>query len=576
MEQTILFNFKQLFRQKWFYAALLFAAAIFFINLGADGIYAAQEGRSAIIARQMLRSGDWMNMHFPGGIDNEKPIAYYWICAAFGSLFHLDGNPDIIAVEWAVRLPSALAALLTVLGAALLAGRIYGVRTACISVVVLSSMATFANLARLAHIDMTFAGAFTWSMVFLYFGYFQQWQANWRIYLFYLLLGLSVLFKGPLALLLAGLVVLGMLLWSRRWKMIWELRPCRGALLFLAVTAPWYIQENIRTEGAFFREFLLDQNIRRFTGIGSTYRNGERMPWLYYFPKLLAGALPWSLVSVLALIGYRKNLWKLRFRPDTVFLAMWVITGFLFFTLSALKRGDYLLPLYPALAILTARAIDRFCSNPPALHRRWQIVFYGIGALSLLMLALNGFGVIETIGQMAVDDRIPHLARRDGMTMIMIGNFLNDHLLWVIPALAVTLGVLFWFGKLLEKRKFFEVFTGVAIIILGIFSCYHAIIQPGTDGFKTVKFFAKEARQYMEPGKRLVFYDDFNTELIFFIDRPYSYVTTDEELPPCDYVLTDPECAENLLQRRPGGYRELLKTVENHQYPAVLLSVTQP
>ena len=282
--------------------AAVFAAVLFLAGLGGGGIPAAQEGRTAIIVKNMIVSGNYMDMNVKDGILYEKPIGHYWLCVPFAAAFRAqDVDLDTRASEWAFRLPSALSAFAAIAAAMLLAFRIYGARTAALTCVVLSSMVTFLHLGRLAHIDMPLCAAYAWAMAFLYLGYFERMESNPLIYGFYLCLAWGVLLKGPLVVILAGLTVLAMMIVFRRWKMLWELRPLTGGALFLLAALPWYVAETIRTNGAFFEEFILRQNVSRFTGIHSTYRGGERMSLFYYIPKLAAGAAPWSLFSVCAL-----------------------------------------------------------------------------------------------------------------------------------------------------------------------------------------------------------------------------------------------------------------------------------
>ena len=556
----------------WLTAGILFAALIFFVNLGSDGIYAAQEGRTAIIVRNMVRSGDWMEMNFAHAIPYEKPIGHYWLCLPAALAGNLGGDALKVPAEGIVRLPSALCAMAAVLTAAALARRLYGAKTAAVTMVVLSATPTFSNLGRLAHIDMPLAGAFTVGMYFLYRGYFEEYKSNRLIYLFYVMLGLAVLLKGPLAVLLAGCVILGMMLWSRRWKMLWELRPLTGGLVFLAVALPWYVAEHIRTNGAFFDEFIVNQNFRRFTGVGSTYRGGKRMPLYYYFPKLLAGMLPWSLAAFPGLWAFRKALLKFRLRKGTVFLLMWAGTLFVFFSCSALKRGDYLLPLYPAAAVLLARVIVVGCEQLPALTKKWKAVWLGLCILIAGAAVVNYSGLLIRFGELIVADKIPHASERDGMTLIMISRFINDHYFAALAGAAAAAAVLFCIFRMMEKRRHFTALCVFSAAVLCVFTSYHAVIQPGTDHLKTVKPFCRKAVRIIPPGEKVTYSGDFNTELIFFIDRPYG---KDIDRDGTRFLMMPPAYVDGFVKKHPGVWKEHFRTEKDHQYPVVLLEKTK-
>ena len=554
----------------WFAAAALFAVVAIFTNLGSDGIYAAQEGRTALICRNMLRSGDFFEMQVDYGIPYEKPIGHYWLCLPFAAAAGLGGDAMESAVEWGIRLPSALCALLTVLLAGLLADRMYGRTAACVTMVVLPTMPLFDKLARLGHIDMPLAASFMLAMYFLWVGYAETGRSNRKLYFFYAALGWGALLKGPLVLILAGLVVAGLMAVRGRegFAVLRDLRLFRGAAVFLAAALPWYCYESIRTDGAFFQEFIVNQNLRRFTGVGSTYRDGEFMPVWYYLPKLFAETLPWSGIAVIAAAACRKRFFPPRFSEGTRFLLIWFGTGFVFFSLSALKRGDYLLPIFPPLAILTARGIVEGCRRLPAVPKGWRIgwgVFAGILALAY---AVNASGAIVKLGEMIVEDRVPFGAKRDGMSMIMISNFLRERPAAVAAAACAVLALAYAAGKLLEKRRYFPVFGMMAAVVLGAFLAYHLAIEPGTDSLKSVKGFARAARDRIPPGAGVVYRGDFNTEMIYFVDRPYH---TGDPRPEDRILIVSPKSAEELACAAPGVWRELLRTPEDHQYPAVLL-----
>ncbi len=552
----------------WLAGGFLFALLIFFVNLGDGGIYAAQEGRTAIITRNMLLSGNWLDMQIPHAIAYEKPIGHYWLCAPFAYCFGLTGEPGLVPSEWAVRLPSALSGLLAVIAAALLAHRIYGVRTAAVSMVVLSSMATFANLGRLAHIDMPLACSFVWAMYFLYIGCFEHNRGNAWLYAFYAMLGWGTLLKGPVVLAWAGLTVLCVAVHRRNWKLIWEMRPFTGVLVYLAVTLPWYAAESVRSNGEFFREFIVNQNLRRFTGIGSTYRDGERMPIYYYFPKLLAGALPWSLAGIAAIAVYFRRLVRLQFRPATLFLLFWAVGSFIFFSLSALKRGDYLLPIYPALAILTARAVVLFCERAPELHRSWRWVWLGCAGVLGAAALLNRSGILIRLGERIAAGEISFISKRDGMNLTAISSFINDNFPLFLLLALLALALLRTIGVLLEKRRCWSAFAAAAAIVCGLFTTYHAVIQPGTDRLNTVKPFAEQVRAIVPPGEEVVYQYDFNTELIYFVNRPYHIRLQEGDR----YLLTNRSGVRKFRKLPESSHwHELCSTPEGHTYSAVLL-----
>ena len=578
-----------------FWAALVFAAVAVFANLGSDGIYAAQEGRTAIILRNMLRTGNYLEMVVKNGVPYEKPIGYYWLCLPSAYFAKLGGDAMLSHVEWGIRIPSALCAILTVLLAGLLTKRLYNERVSAMAMVMLASMSNFDKLGRLGHIDMPLAAAFTAAMYFLYVGYFAEWKPNRQLYLFYVALGWGALLKGPLVLMLAGMVVIGMAATrGKRWYEVFrDLRMIRGALIVLAISLPWYIYECIHSHGEFFKEFIVRQNLDRFTGDPTVYR--KKTPIWFHIPKLLAGALPWSIASTAALIVHFKRIVRFRLSTGSRFLLIWFLTGFVFFSLSAVKRIDYLLPIFPALAIMTARAADEWCVRAPAMPRKWWLTIWGvIAGLLGLAFAVNNSGVLIRLGEVIRAGKLSFLKEHDGMSLIMFSEYLiawKWALLTALPAvLALVFAVVFQMGR----RRYHLIFGMTAAAVLGIYLAYHLSVEPGTDRMKTVKRpFVEKARTLIGKGEKIVYLDDFNTELIYFLDRDDDYrhvkMETDKNDRRCKnkflspeyyrsqfgaddkWVIVPPETAGKLHEVAPGVWEEKLRTIENHQYPAVLL-----
>lgn len=546
--------------------AFLAVIPVLLISLGADGLPAAQEGRTALIVRKMLVTGNPFDMDIPLTILYEKPIGHYWLCLPFAWFFGIGAAEpaESAFVEWGVRLPSAISALAALAAVMLLTRRIYGMRTAALSVFVTGTMLTFLHLGRIAHIDMPLAAAFAWCMYFLYAGYLEEWKANGKIYGFYIMLGWGMILKGPLVLILAGLIVLAMMIWKRRWKMLWEMRPLTGGAVFLLTALPWYIYEVIRTNGAFFDEFIINQNIRRFTGIGSVYRDGRRMPLLYYVPKMFAGALPWSIFSICALVFMFKRIIRLKLGNGSIFLLFWFATGFVFFSCSALKRGDYLLPLYPALGMMTAAAVMYGTENLPGLSRKWKYGWGIIAAAASVFLLLNFSGQLIRAAQWGLRVKVSHLSKSDLENTILISEFINEHALVCILITAAGLVILYYLGCLMQKKEWNRALLIFCGSVFVIYLSANGWITPNSAWRRTVKPLSSEIRKHIPADAEAVFLGDFNTELLFFVNRPY-----DNKLKPdSKYLLMEKYSYFAFMKSKESKNWELiLQTVKDHQYP---------
>jgi 4-amino-4-deoxy-L-arabinose transferase-like glycosyltransferase len=269
---------------------LVYSILIFGLNLKEPGLYSTQEGRAGISARNMLRSDDYTRVHIKHTHNTEKPIFCYWLYALSCKILGF--------TEIAVRLPSVIAGILTVLMTCWLGMKIYGTSTGFLSGFILSSMISFANQARIARIDVVLTAFFVLCMILFYKGYLEKKKANWILYLFYALLAFSVLVKGPVTVLLAGLIVFFFAWKEKNWKILWEVKPVSGLIIGLLIAAPWFVCEGIKSEGAFTWDFFVNQNIKRFIG-GSSYCEGKRKIFIFYFFNLFQGAFPWSVFAPL-------------------------------------------------------------------------------------------------------------------------------------------------------------------------------------------------------------------------------------------------------------------------------------
>ena len=568
-------TYKDFFKQskiQWL-MLVLFAAAIFTINIWADGIYSAQEGRAALVARQMIKTGNWLHLNIKGAYNTEKPVMCYWFYAISGSIFGVN--------EFSVRLPSILAALAAVLVTCALGMRIYGRRTGLLAGYIMASMMGFVNLSRLARIDIVLCAFYTVSMYLLYTGYFEKMKANRRLYLFYLVLGLSVMVKGPVSVAVIGITVIVLVIKERDWKIFWELKPISGLLIGLAINAPWYTYEIIRTQGEFANDFFLNQNISRFTGVNMTYRSGKSQSYFYYIPKLLVFALPWSLLLPFALFNFRKKFLKLK--PATYYLLIWFLTVFVFFSLAAIKRGDYLLPLFAPMTILLGRYLEFFVENGAKLSKKWRvgwIVIVIIGATALITIR---FGLLGYVGDLVVKDEIKWISYRDGMNMVQISRLINDMYIYCCIGAAIVMTCLYLLGKMLAKGQMKKALNGILLIVLAYYCIFYIWIDVTQNKYKTTKYFCARSRQHVKPNEKVCYYAEWITETVFFMDRDYDRHSTVKNIydkqsgkVKYKYIITEPDAYERLPVKLKDKFEKLEKTIPDHQYPHVLLRAKPP
>jgi 4-amino-4-deoxy-L-arabinose transferase-like glycosyltransferase len=337
------------------YALLLaVSSALFLVNLGGPSLWDVDEGRNAGCAYEMLESGDYLKPTFNAELRVDKPPLLYWLEAVAYQYVGVN--------ELAARLPSALAALLTVLLTYELGRDLFGKAVGLLAGLVFASTPMVCASARFANPDALLNLFTVVPLLAFWLGY-----ARAGRYLFVpvgLGMALAVLAKGPVGLVMPVAVIALFLLWQRRLHLLWTPRLLLGALVFGLVALPWYALVGAETKGAFLRGFLWTHNIDRFR---STMENHSGGP-LYYVAVLVVGFAPWSAFLGPALWYARRENTQARSAtqgtssPPTAhcFLWCWVGAYFLFFTASATKLPNYILPLCAPLAVLTASFLERW------------------------------------------------------------------------------------------------------------------------------------------------------------------------------------------------------------------------
>jgi 4-amino-4-deoxy-L-arabinose transferase-like glycosyltransferase len=350
--------------------ALVLALLVF--SLGAVPLVGPDEPRYTRVAIEMHRAGEWVTPTLAGEPWLEKPPLFYWLA---GAAFSLLGE-----TEAAARLPSVLAAVLLVFATSLVGARLYGSAAGLHAGFACGlSPLPFAS-GRAASMDMLLAATVTVAIGLV--GLRVLGIAGRLAVVFAgAFAGLAVVAKGPLGLVVPGLVVGGYLLATREWRLLREILSPLPVAAFLAVGAPWYVAVFLDQGRHFLGVFILDHNVQRFT---STIHNHPGPPW-YYAPVLLAGLFPWSGLTLPAL-------WRTSpraSRPD-LFVLLWLSLPFLFFSLAGSKLPGYILPCVPPLAILVGHLADRLVRErglPEAYLSGRVAALVGLGLAALVAAA---------------------------------------------------------------------------------------------------------------------------------------------------------------------------------------------
>ena len=356
-----------------------FCAFLFFYGVGQFGLIGADEPRYAQVAREMLERHDWVTPTLGGRPWLEKPPLYYWQAMAVYSVFGVS--------DTAARLPSSVDATLLVIAVYVFFRRFRrGVEVD--AALITASCAAVIGYARAASMDMALTAAFAIGML----AWWAWRESEKRIYLalFYGCMALGTLAKGPVAPLLAAVVIVLFATITRELRLVGRTLWPSGILLFCAVALPWYVAVQVRNP-QFFREFILQHNLTRFST--NLYHHPE--PFWYYLPVMLIALLPWIVFVVAGAVGTLRVWWSERKSsapsPDfelhfNVFASLWLVVPVLFFTLSQSKLPGYILPTVPAGAILLAEYLRHHADHEQRVAK-WLAVLHAFVAVAPIVPA---------------------------------------------------------------------------------------------------------------------------------------------------------------------------------------------
>jgi hypothetical protein len=450
----------------------------FFYSLGGYSLKEPDEGRYAEIPREMVEQGDYLVPHLNYVRYFEKPPLLYWVTAASYKLFGVS--------EWSFRFPNALVAFLCVLLLYWFSSRWFGRKCAILSSLLLTSSFGFFVMARGVTTDMLFAVLLFATLLF--FNEFYRERRSLFLYLFYVSLGLAVLAKGPVAIILMGATTVLFLLTERRLSFLRTILSPLGLLVFAIVAAPWFVVISLKEEG-FFHFFFIDQHILRFL----TTKHRRSGPIYYFLPVLLGGMFPWSFIIPTAVA----SLWR---RQEVRLFLLWSLVVFLFFSVSGSKLPPYILPIYPALALV----LGRF------LVERWEEPFKGKAELLAYVLFFGTLGA----GCFLLFSGLPG-KYLSGMVDVTETVKSVRGLVMMMGSTSLAILVLLLFRKMRSFRTLFLMLFAFSFLsILGLM--LHA---PVIDRFTTAKHLAKEVLRRSAGEAAVISYGSFNETLPFYLTR---------------------------------------------------------
>jgi 4-amino-4-deoxy-L-arabinose transferase-like glycosyltransferase len=484
---------------------------LFFYRLDSVSLFDADEPAYAEAAREMLISGDWITPHFNFQPRFDKPILFYWLIALAYKGFGIG--------EYAARFWSAAFATGLTLSIYLFGRQRLGQRAACIAALAFATNVGTVALARAAVTDMTLAFCMTWAL----FCFFDVYQATDKmpehlIFVGYLAMALAVLAKGPIGLLLPGLVI-GLFLVIRRKgrATLSRLRLLPGIGLFAVIALPWYVLVLRENGWAFVQGFFMQHHLNRYLGVVSGHVGGP----LYFLPVVVLGFFPWSGTLPKAF----GHLWTIRSRLRAeltgrqellLFLWLWCGVVVLFFSFSRTKLPSYIFPAVPALALLTGATGEAVLDERRQEGRWTRACDWLMGGMACSLAA------ILLLLPLIAD----HIRLREAPDIPPFNFGLAPYVLAVLLLVGLALAVVARRREQGDTAAAAMAITMVLSIMLTVHRvapAVHASLQ------KSLRDFALVARRELRPVDLLVAYDLNAPSLVFYSERQVAIIRRGEE-----------------------------------------------
>jgi 4-amino-4-deoxy-L-arabinose transferase-like glycosyltransferase len=472
---------------------------LFFAFLGVRDIWDIDEGMHAAIAQTMLLSGDWVTPVFNGEAFFDKPVLFNWLNAISFRLFGF--------TEFAARLPAALAGLGSVLLAWQLGRKLYGERAGFLAGLILATSLEFTILSRVVQYDIPFTFFVTLTLFCFAGGIIDERKRRFYFLGFYAAAALAVLTKGPIGLILPGLVVIIYLLSSRRLYLLKEMQILPGIVVFMIIVTPWFLLMEQANDG-YLEYFIFKQHLGNFLGGEGAMKPRHPEPFYYYVPIILAGLLPWSALLPQSII----RAW--RSKSDSAsdlsrFLVIWILAMFVFFSAATSKLSTYLLPVFPACSILIGCYLSEFLDNPrPKARRGWII---GIACWLIPIGLVAAYAV--------TNDPWTYWNHRSG---VVWKNF--EFFIIMFSLLLLTTLVLVAFRKNLSATVSFAA-TGPILAFFILF-----VMVPGVNPYKGAKEISMQIDYILNDDQSIPMYGQMLDSALFYTRRDAQLIHGEENL----------------------------------------------
>jgi 4-amino-4-deoxy-L-arabinose transferase-like glycosyltransferase len=346
------------------------------------------EARFAQATKQMIESGDYVDIRFQDESRYKKPVGIYWLQAVVVKFGEAVGVPRAHTRIWLYRFPSLFGAIGAVLATYWAALAFVSRRAALLAGLMIASCILLGVEARLAKTDAVLLLTCVAAMGALGRAYLASQNVvrvvahPWRVpAIFWTALAVGILLKGPLILMFVGLAAVMLVTLGRSFAWLGRLKPVPGIAWMLLLVLPWFIAIVAKSGDSFFAESIGHD---LFAKIGTAQESHGAPPGTYlllFFVTFFPGAMLAPLAA--------PAVWRARGEPGARFLLAWIVPSWIVLEIVVTKLPHYVLPLYPAIAILIAGAIDnqaltrqRWLASAPA----WWFILGIVGAVATIVV----------------------------------------------------------------------------------------------------------------------------------------------------------------------------------------------
>lgn len=483
--------------------------ALYFHALGTLPFYTIGEPREALEIWEEIHTGEWV-LPSRNGIDlPSKPPLFHWL----GGLTALaTGTVD----EFAARFPSALLATVTVLLVYGYGARKWGTAAGMFAACMLATNFEWIRAARGARVDMVLTTFLTGACIAFEAAASGASPRRLPLILFYLCMGLATLAKGPIGFLLPGCIAMTYLALRQDLRRLRRMHILGGGILAVGLPACWYLAATLHGGMAFVYKQILIENLMTFFGWTADPGTPSHS-FFYVVPAFFTGFAPWSLFVVpLAMYLYQVG----RRRLDSegyLYPLVWFVVIFVFFMVAAGKRTVYLLPLYPAAALLLGAWWSHLSTVPSTIRVGWTAALRACAVVCACALAVVLVAVVaEAFGGSPLDRLAPFLHHTDRENLPLVHETIRAHPLhflgWAGVAAAATLllTIATW------RRRWAAVFSSLVILVTGTTLLVNGVIHPEIARRRTFKPFMDTVRTTLEDGGQLSFYHTFDYGAVFY------------------------------------------------------------